>query len=223
MSVGDLLRLHSGSLAELRRRGVIRTANAPAGDYAEWLVAEATGGELAPNAQPSWDVKTPEDLLLQVKARVISDERNHGQRQLSAFRSWLFHAAVVVLFHPDFSVRRATYLPVELLKQPGVSRRSEHVNASIVYATDELLDRGVDWTDRLWEAADPEYYNLSDALQYLGNVAFRHPVPAYKHSAAVFLNLIGRIPSDRTHPRNPQRSPWEAEIMVDCARRLSLF
>jgi 4-hydroxy-tetrahydrodipicolinate synthase len=57
----------------------------------------------------------------------------------------------------------------------------------------------------------------------LGNVAFRDPVPAYKHSAAVFLNLIGRIPSDRTHPRNPQRPPWETEIMVDCARRLSLL
>jgi len=33
------------------------------------------------------------------------------------------------------------------------------------------------------------YYALSDALQYLGNVAFREPVPAYKHSAAVFLQL----------------------------------
>jgi len=77
--------------------------------------------------------------------------------------------------------------------------------------------------DRLWEDGDPEYYALSDALQYLGNVAFRAPVPAYKHSAAVFLHLIGRIPSDRTHPKNPQRSAWESEIMVDCARRLSLL
>jgi dihydrodipicolinate synthase/N-acetylneuraminate lyase len=77
--------------------------------------------------------------------------------------------------------------------------------------------------DRLWEAGDPEYYALSDALQYLGNVAFRTPVPAYKHSAAVFLNLIGRIPSDRTHPNNPQRPAWERAIMVDCARRLSLL
>jgi len=76
--------------------------------------------------------------------------------------------------------------------------------------------------DRLWESGDPEYYALSDALQYLGNVAFRAPVPAYKHSAAVFLNLIGRIPSDRTHPNNQQRPGWEAEIMADCARRLSL-
>ncbi len=77
--------------------------------------------------------------------------------------------------------------------------------------------------DRLWEAGDADYYALSDALQHLGNIAFRAPVPAYKHSAAVFLNLIGRIPSDRTHPNNPQRAAWEKEIMVDCARRLSLL
>jgi len=76
--------------------------------------------------------------------------------------------------------------------------------------------------DRLWEAGNAAYYALSDALQYLGNVAFRAPVPAYKHSAAVFLNLIGRIPSARTHPNNPQRPAWEAEIMTDCACRLSL-
>ncbi len=29
--------------------------------------------------------------------------------------------------------------------------------------------------DRLWEAGDPAYYALADALQYLGNVAFRPP------------------------------------------------
>lgn len=74
--------------------------------------------------------------------------------------------------------------------------------------------------DRLWEANDLAYFPLSDALQYLGNVAFREPVAAYKHSAAVFLHLIGRIPSARTHPRNATRPPWEAELLRDCARRL---
>ncbi len=74
--------------------------------------------------------------------------------------------------------------------------------------------------DRLWAAGDPEYYALSDALQHLGNIAFREPVPAYKHSAAVFLHLIGKIPSDRTHPQNPTRPAWESEILRDCARRL---
>jgi dihydrodipicolinate synthase/N-acetylneuraminate lyase len=77
--------------------------------------------------------------------------------------------------------------------------------------------------DRLWHKGDPAYYALSDALQYLGNVAFREPVPAYKHSAAVFLHMVGRIPTCRTHPRNLQRPSWETEIMQDCARRLSLM
>jgi len=74
--------------------------------------------------------------------------------------------------------------------------------------------------DRLWEVGDPAYYALSDALQHLGNVVFREPVPAYKHSAAVFLHLVGRIPSNLPHPSNPRRPAWEAEMLKDCARRL---
>jgi len=95
---------------------------------------------------------------------------------------------------------------------------SDYLLGLAAFAPEKFAER-----DRLWETGDAEYYALSDALQYLGNVAFRAPIPAYKHSAAVFLKLIGRIPSDRTHPENPQRSAWEVEIMVDCARRLSLL
>lgn len=76
--------------------------------------------------------------------------------------------------------------------------------------------------DRLWQAGDADYYPLSDALQHLGNIAFRAPVPAYKHSAAIFLHLTGRIPTPRTHPQNPPRPPWEAEMLRDCALRLNL-
>ncbi len=53
MTIGELLSLSRAILAELRRRGVIRTGNAPAGDYAELLVQRATGGEFAPNSQRS--------------------------------------------------------------------------------------------------------------------------------------------------------------------------
>jgi len=74
--------------------------------------------------------------------------------------------------------------------------------------------------DRLWEAGDAAYYALSDALQHLGNIAFRASVPAYKHSAATFLHLTGRIPTSRTHVRNPQRPEWETEMLRDCAKRL---
>lgn len=95
---------------------------------------------------------------------------------------------------------------------------SDYLLGLAAFAPEKFAER-----DRLWKAGDPEYYALSDTLQHLGNIAFRPPVPAYKHSAAVFLNLIGCIPSDRTHPNNPQRPAWESEIMTDCARRLSLL
>ena len=43
-----LFSLYRAILRELKGRGVIRTENAPAGDYAEYLVAAALGGKLAP-------------------------------------------------------------------------------------------------------------------------------------------------------------------------------
>src|SRR5438445_11602779 len=88
LSIAELLGLSRAILAELKRRGVIRSGNAPAGDYAELLVQRATGGELGPAAQKSWDVKTASGELLQVKARVVTDPTARGERQLSVFRSW---------------------------------------------------------------------------------------------------------------------------------------
>ena len=92
---------------------------------------------------------------------------------------------------------------------------SDYLLGLASFAPEKFAER-----DRLWEAGDPAYYALSDALQYLGNVAFRPPVPAYKHSAAVFLHMAGRIPTDRVHPQNPKRPDWEADILRDCASRL---
>jgi hypothetical protein len=74
--------------------------------------------------------------------------------------------------------------------------------------------------DSWWASGDEHYASLNDALQYLGNVGFRAPVPAYKHSCAVFQHLLGRIPSSDPHPQCPRRPEWEAEIMRDCALRL---
>jgi dihydrodipicolinate synthase/N-acetylneuraminate lyase len=92
---------------------------------------------------------------------------------------------------------------------------SDYLLGLATFAPEKFAER-----DRLWETGDPAYYGLSDALQHLGNIAFRKPVPAYKHSAAVFLHLLGRIPSDLTHAKNLTRPEWEAEILRDCAERL---
>ena len=75
--------------------------------------------------------------------------------------------------------------------------------------------------DKYWLEGDERYAALTDAIQSLGNVSIRAPVPAYKHSCAVFQNLIGRCPSPLTHPKSASRPDWEAEILADCAKRLS--
>lgn len=114
---------------------------------------------------------------------------------------------------PEFRIYTGNDLGINMIEYG-----SDYLLGLAAFAPEKFAER-----DRLWEAGDVDYLSLSDALQYLGNVAFRSPVPAYKHSAAVFLNLVGRIPSDRTHPKNPRRSALESEIMADCARRLSLL
>lgn len=111
---------------------------------------------------------------------------------------------------PDFRIYTGNDLGINMIEYG-----SDYLLGLATFAPEKFAER-----DRLWEQGDAGYYALSDALQHLGNVAFRQPVPAYKHSAAVFLHLMGRIPSSLTHPKNPQRPPWEHEMLEDCARRL---
>ncbi len=112
---------------------------------------------------------------------------------------------------PEFRIYTGNDLGINMIEYG-----SDYLLGLATFAPEKFAER-----DRLWAAGDPGYYALSDALQYLGNVAFREPVPAYKHSAAVFLHLTGRMPTDLTHPRNPKRPIWEREILQNCARRLS--
>ena len=110
----------------------------------------------------------------------------------------------------DFRIYTGNDLGIDMIEYG-----SDYLLGLATFAPEKFAER-----DRLWQVQDPAYYKLADTLQYLGNVAFRDPVPAYKHSAAVFLHLTGRIPTDRTHPRNPQRPAWEAEMLQDCVERL---
>jgi 4-hydroxy-tetrahydrodipicolinate synthase len=111
---------------------------------------------------------------------------------------------------PDFRIYTGNDLGINMIEYG-----SDYLLGLASFAPEKFAER-----DRLWEIGDPAYYALSDALQYLGNVAFRAPVPAYKHSAAVFLHMTGRIPTGLIHPKNPKRPSWEAEILQDCAQRL---
>ena len=111
---------------------------------------------------------------------------------------------------PEFRIFTGNDLGINMIEYG-----SDYLLGLATFTPEKFAER-----DRLWESGDPDYYDLSDALQYLGNVAFRHPIPAYKHSAAVYLHLNGRIPSDLPHPKNLKRPAWEAEILEDCRRQL---
>jgi hypothetical protein len=154
-TVAELLAGYARTLAELRRRGVVRSNNAPAGDYAEWLVARALGGTLADTfSEKSWDVKLMTGDHVQVKTRVVSTPPSAGQLQTSPFRSWAFDTAALVLLRAeDYYVVRAALVPVAVVKELGQWR--QHVNGHVMMMNGRLLDHehATDITEALNMAA----------------------------------------------------------------------
>jgi len=109
---------------------------------------------------------------------------------------------------PDFKVYTGNDLAIDL----------------VMYGSDYLLGlscfdpEAFALRDRWWAEGDPRFYELNDALQAVGMVAFRDPVPAYKDSCAAYLNLTGRMTGAAVHPACPRRPAWEAELLAPLAR-----
>jgi hypothetical protein len=114
---------------------------------------------------------------------------------------------------PDFKVFTGNDLAIDM-----VIYGSDYLLGLSTFAPDLFAKR-----DALWEACDPAFYELNDVLQYLGFLAFRPPVPAYKHSAAQFLKLRGWIQSNRTHVDSATRPESDIEILRDIAGRLHVL
>ncbi|MEM6507486.1 MAG: dihydrodipicolinate synthase family protein, partial [Planctomycetota bacterium] len=74
--------------------------------------------------------------------------------------------------------------------------------------------------DRLWADGDAGFYEVNDLLQYLGFFAFRGPVPAYKHNAAMFMKLRGWIGCDDTHPQSTKRPESDRDILAELVPRV---
>ena len=74
--------------------------------------------------------------------------------------------------------------------------------------------------DRWWADGDSRFDELDDALQALGDLAFRHPVPAYKHSMAQALHLQGLIAGDEPHPDSVRRPATDREIIRTILERI---
>lgn len=150
-STVSLLRLYAAILAELLSRGVIRSRNAPAGDLAEHLALIVYGGKLAPPSAKSWDLRSSDDRLVQVKCRVA---RPGQAGNYSFFRSWDFDACVFVRFDPaTYDITSAIEVPAAAVQ--ALARASAHVNGSRVQLSDDLkllegsLDRTSDFREAL--------------------------------------------------------------------------
>ncbi len=114
---------------------------------------------------------------------------------------------------PDFKVFTGNDLAVDM-----VIYGSDYLLGLSTFVPDLFARR-----DTMWLAGDPGFYELNDLIQYLGFLAFRPPVPAYKHSAAQFLKLRGWIDSNQTHRDSARRPDSDIAILRDIAERLGVL
>ena len=114
---------------------------------------------------------------------------------------------------PDFLVLTGNDLGIDM-----VIYGSDYLLGLSTFAPDLFALR-----DRCWRDGDSRFFEVNDLLQYLGFFAFRPPVPAYKHSAAMFLKLRGWIDCDATHPRNPTRPDSDREVLRDIVERMRIW
>jgi dihydrodipicolinate synthase/N-acetylneuraminate lyase len=114
---------------------------------------------------------------------------------------------------PDFQILTGNDLAIDM-----VIYGSDYLLGLSTFAPDYFALR-----DRWWQAGDPRFYELNDVLQYLGWFAFRHPTPAYRHSAAQFLWLRGWIASSQPHPLCPRRPRSDLPILREILHRLEQF
>ncbi|MDX1649613.1 MAG: dihydrodipicolinate synthase family protein [Myxococcota bacterium] len=114
---------------------------------------------------------------------------------------------------PDFLVLTGNDLAIDM-----VMYGSDYLLGLATFAPERFAAR-----DACWEAGDPDFFAHNDALQALGSFAFREPVPAYRHDAAIFLHLRGQAASDAPHPRAPRRPAGERAVLAELGRRLGVL
>jgi dihydrodipicolinate synthase/N-acetylneuraminate lyase len=111
---------------------------------------------------------------------------------------------------PDFAVLTGNDLAIDM-----VMYGSDYLLGLSTFAPEAFARR-----DRFWADGDPRFHELNDLLQYLGQFAFRNPVPAYRHDAAMFLQLRGWSASDTVPDGAPLRPESDRDVLADIVARL---
>jgi hypothetical protein len=128
---------------------------------------------------------------------------------LSRVQEWARLAARDEL-RPGFAVLTGNDLAIDMVRYG-----SDYLLGLAAFCPDHFARR-----DALWAAGDPAAVELDDRLQFLGAFAFRSPVPAYRHDAALFLHHRGWIAEAGLPAGAPRRPDHELEVLAGIAADL---
>ena len=167
-SILELLALHVDALEELRRRGVLRSANNPVGDLAEYLFCVAFGWKQAANSERGFDATDKDGIRYQIKARRAHRHGSYLQsRHLSAIRSLdTFDMLAVALFDDYYRIKQAALIPASVVRER--SKYQRHTNSRIFMATDDVWDI-------------PGVVDVSERLKRVGDSCGGDSLPADSH------------------------------------------
>lgn len=180
-------------------------AYADLGRHAPRFIAFELGTMFAPFGK-IYDLSTYEGLLS--ISQCIGAKHSSLKRELEWKRLTLRNK-----LRPNFKVYTGNDLAIDM-----VIYGSDYLLGLSTFAPDYFALR-----DEYWLEGDPRFYELNDVLQYLGQLAFRAPTAAYKHSAAQFLKLRGWINCDDTHPNAPRRPQSDIPILQNIIAQLASF
>ncbi len=192
----------SHGTAALDDAGIVGWHHAVAG-----AVDEFVGFELGPMFHPAGRIYS-----LEVFAELLEIPQMIGLKHSSLRRDLEWERLEVRdRERPEFWLMTGNDLAIDL-----VTLGCDYLLGLSTFAPDAFARR-----DAAWRAGDEAtFWELNDLLQYLGEFAFRRPVPAYRHDAAMFLRRRGWIDADRTHPRSPPRPDWDRDVLDEIADRL---
>jgi len=137
MSTAEILKCHVDLMEELRNRDILRSANNPTGDLAEYLFCRAFGWEQAANSKAGYDATDDAGIRYQIKGRRV--HRRNSSRQLSALRKLTanpFDVLAAVLFDDDYNVTRAALIPHQFVASQA--RYREHTNSHLFLLRDTV-------------------------------------------------------------------------------------
>ena len=135
----DLLRHYSAIIDELKSRGIVRTNNAPLGDFTEWLISKMMDLQLAPNSRSGYDAISEAGVRFQIKGRRITPDSK--SRQLSAIRNYDnkdFDCLIAVFFDRNYDIVEAYLVPHGVVGKYG--RFQGHTNALILTMSGAILN-----------------------------------------------------------------------------------